>query len=171
MPHTFFFPEFLFHFARKCAVLCLVAHSWLTLCDPMTAARQTPLSLGFSRKEYWSVLPCPSPGYLPKPGIEPSLPHCRQILYRLSHQNFHEEYERKELSKSLNAWCIFVLPSHSRVQLFVTPWTVARQPPPSIGFSKQEYWGGLPFPSSCSLVGNHFFYLEAFRIFSLPWYW
>ena len=112
MPHTFFFPEFLFHFARKCAVLCLVAHSWLTLCDPMTAARQTPLSLGFSRKEYWSVLPCPSPGYLPKPGIEPSLPHCRQILYRLSHQNFHEEYERKELSKSLNAWCIFVLPSH-----------------------------------------------------------
>ena len=31
--------------------------------------------------------------------------------------------------------------------------------------------GWLPFPSSCSLVGNLFFYLEAFRIFSLPWYW
>jgi len=29
----------------------------------------------------------------------------------------------------------------------VTPWTVAHQAPPSIGFSKQEYWSGLPFPS------------------------
>ena len=35
----------------------------------------------------------------------------------------------------------------SRVQLFVTPWTVAYQAPPSIGFSRQEYWSGLPFPS------------------------
>ena len=35
----------------------------------------------------------------------------------------------------------------SRVQLFVTPWTVAYQPPPSMGFSRQEYWSGLPFPS------------------------
>ena len=33
------------------------------------------------------------------------------------------------------------------VQLFVTPWTVAHQPPLSIGFSRQEYWSGLPFPS------------------------
>ena len=35
-----------------------------------------------------------------------------------------------------------------RVQLFVTPWTnVAHQAPPSMGFSRQEYWNGLPFPS------------------------
>ena len=34
-----------------------------------------------------------------------------------------------------------------RVQLFVTLWTVAYQAPPSMGFSKQEYWSGLPFPS------------------------
>ena len=37
--------------------------------------------------------------------------------------------------------------SLSRVQLFATPWTVAYQTPPSMGFSKQEYWGGLPFLS------------------------
>ena len=37
--------------------------------------------------------------------------------------------------------------SLSRVQLFVTPWTVAHQAPPSMGFSRQEYWTGLPFPS------------------------
>ena len=35
----------------------------------------------------------------------------------------------------------------SRDQLFATPWTVAYQAPPSMGFSRQEYWSGLPFPS------------------------
>ena len=37
-----------------------------------TEALQTPLSMGFSRKEYWSGLPCPPPGDLPGPGIEPT---------------------------------------------------------------------------------------------------
>ena len=37
--------------------------------------------------------------------------------------------------------------SLSRVQLFGTLWTVAHQAPPSMGFSRQEYWSGLPFPS------------------------
>ena len=37
--------------------------------------------------------------------------------------------------------------SLSRVQLFATPWTVAHQVPPSMGFSRQEYWSGLPVPS------------------------
>ena len=36
--------------------------------------------------------------------------------------------------------------SLSRVRLFATPWTVAYQAPPSVGFSRQEYWSGLPFP-------------------------
>ena len=35
----------------------------------------------------------------------------------------------------------------SRVQLFMTPWAAAYQAPPSMGFSRQEYWSGLPFPS------------------------
>ena len=35
----------------------------------------------------------------------------------------------------------------SRVQLFATPWTIAYQTPQSMGFSRQEYWSGLPFPS------------------------
>ena len=37
--------------------------------------------------------------------------------------------------------------SLSRVRLLVTAWTVAYQAPPSMGFSRQEYWSGLPFPS------------------------
>ena len=59
-------------------------HSCLTLCNLWTVAYLAPLSLGFSRPEYWSGLPCPPPGDLPDPGIEPESPaflHCRQILY------------------------------------------------------------------------------------------
>ena len=44
--------------------------------------------------------------------------------------------------------CVCMLSHLSRVQLFVTPWTVAFQAPLSMGFSRQEYWSGLPFPSS-----------------------
>ena len=40
-----------------------------------------------------------------------------------------------------------VVKSLSRVRLFATPWTVAYQAPPSLGFSRQEYWSELPFPS------------------------
>ena len=53
---------------------CLVAQSCPTLCDPVNWACQTPLSMGFSRQEYWSELPFPTPGDLPDPGIEPACP-------------------------------------------------------------------------------------------------
>ena len=48
----------------------LVAKSCPTLATPWTIACQAPLSIGFSRQEYWSGLPFPSPGDLPDPGIE-----------------------------------------------------------------------------------------------------
>ena len=54
----------------------LHAYSKLTyscLCvTPWTVARQAPLSVTFSRQEYWSGLPCPPPGDLPDPGVEPA---------------------------------------------------------------------------------------------------
>ena len=53
----------------------------------------------------------------------PGLPHCRQILYYL-----------------------LLLSHFSHVWLFTTLWTVARQAPVSVGFSRQEYWSGLPCP-------------------------
>ena len=46
-----------------------------------------------------------------------------------------------------SALCVFLCYSLSCVWLFVTPWTVARQAPLFMGFSRQEYWSGLPFPS------------------------
>ena len=56
-----------------------VTQSCRTLCDPMdwTVAYQAPLSMGFSRQEYWSGVsgvPFPSPGDLPDPGSEPGSP-------------------------------------------------------------------------------------------------
>ena len=42
---------------------------------------------------------------------------------------------------------MLLLSRFSRVRLCATPWTAAYQAPPSVGFSRQEYWSGLPFPS------------------------
>ena len=55
------------------------------------------------------------------------------------------------LSFSKLPWIFKVVKSLSRVRLFVTPWTVAHQAPPSMEFSRQEYWSGLPFPSPSPL--------------------
>ena len=49
-------------------------------------------------------------------------------------------------------WVKVKVKSPSHVQLFVTPWTVACQAPPSLGFSRQEYWSGLPCPSPVDLL-------------------
>ena len=59
---------------------------------PWAVVGQAPLSMEFSRQEYWSGLPCPSPGDLPDPGIEPGFLYCRQIFYHLSHQGSPEGY-------------------------------------------------------------------------------
>ena len=55
----------------SCASLCWVTQSCLTLATPWNVARQAPLFLGLPRQEYWSGVPCPTPGDLPYPGIEP----------------------------------------------------------------------------------------------------
>ena len=59
--------------------------------------------------------------------------------------------ERKKKVKSL-----------SRVQLFATLWTIAYQAPPSMGFSRQEYWSGLPFRDQ-----THARHIGAFKVWSL----
>ena len=67
-----------FSFSELVMPPVFMRHAWvrvkslqtrLTLCDPMD--HQAPLSMGFSRHEYWSSLPCPPLGDLPSPGIEP----------------------------------------------------------------------------------------------------
>ena len=57
-------------------VLCLLSHfsRVLLFATPWTVAHQALLSMGFSRQEYWSGLPCPPPGNLSDSGIEPASP-------------------------------------------------------------------------------------------------
>ena len=47
--------------------------------------------------------------------------------------------------------------SLSRVQPLATPWTVAYQAPPSMGFSRQEYWSGVPLPSPPGIHSRTYF--------------
>ena len=57
----------------------------MTLFDPLELVRQAPLSMGFSRQEYWSGLPFPSPENFPNPGIEPASPALQVDSLPLSH--------------------------------------------------------------------------------------
>ena len=67
-----------------CAVL---SHSVVSLCDPWTVACQAPLSMGFSRQEYWSESSFPSPADLPDSGVEPSLPRVCLCFSTTSYRN------------------------------------------------------------------------------------
>ena len=58
----------------------------------------------------------------------------------------HEEVIIHKTNEIFEKWK-WKVKSLSRVWLFVTPWTVAYQASPSMEFSRQEYWSGLPFPS------------------------
>ena len=71
------------------SVKVLVSQSCPTLCEPMEVAHQAPLSMEFSRQEYCSGLPSPSPGNLPNPGIEPRSPALPADSLPLSHRETH----------------------------------------------------------------------------------
>ena len=79
----------------------LLCAQWLqpyqTLCDPMDCSGQAPLSMGFSRQEYWRGLPFPPPGDLPKPLNFLCLLPCRwdslPLSYQGSHSNIKEIWE------------------------------------------------------------------------------
>ena len=58
------------HLMHVCVQSCFIC-VWLSV-TLWTVAHQNPLSMGFSRQEYWSGMPCPPPGDLPDPGIEPA---------------------------------------------------------------------------------------------------
>ena len=61
---------FIILYIKITSVLSHFSHVEL-FATPRTIAQQAPLSMGFSKQEYWSALPCPPPGDLPNPGIKP----------------------------------------------------------------------------------------------------
>ena len=73
-----------------------------------------------------------------------SLCGCVYVITKVIHASPLEPISLNSLVYSLPYVSVKLL---SRVRLFATPWTIAYQAPPSMGFSRQEYWSGLPFPS------------------------
>ena len=105
---------------------------------------------------------CPSPPSWGSRVITP--PQCQRALsLTFCHTCLHIwlvlslQWIKKSLEKLLQVvlksltWSEWVK-SLSRVQLFTTPWTVAYQASLSMGFSRQEFWSGLPFPNTSSLT-------------------
>ena len=73
IPTSLYYYYFLLKYSWFVVVVELLTHVWLFM-TPWTVAHQAPLTIGFSRQEYWGRLPLPSPGDLPNPGIEPVFP-------------------------------------------------------------------------------------------------
>ena len=111
-------------------VCMLVAQSCLTFCDPMDCSPAGCSVNGILQARILRWVTMPSSRYLPYPGIEPTSltsPALASGFFTIS--------------------ATWKAQSLSRVRLFVTPWTVGHQAPLSMGFSRQEYWSGWPFPS------------------------
>ena len=99
---------------------------------------QAPLSMEFSRQEYWSGLPCPTPKYLPNPGIKPGSPALQADSLSLSYQGSPYSYI-SQFSCSL-------------LSNSVTPWTAARQ----VSLSITNSWSLLKLMSIKSVMPfNH----------------
>ena len=90
--------------------------------------------MGFSRKEYWSRLPFPSPEDLPEPGVEPRSPV-------LQADSLPSEPPGRDVNSGYGG------SATKSCLTLVTPWTVAHPASLSMKFSRQEYCSGLPFPS------------------------
>ena len=142
---------------------------------PWTVAHQAPLSIEFSRQGYWSGLTFPSPpnpGIEPgSPAMQAdvlpsellyaaaaakSLQSCPILCDPIDGSSLGSPVPGILQARTLewvaisfsNAWKWKVkVKSLSHVRLLATPWTAAYQAPLSMGFSRQEYWSGVPLPS------------------------
>ena len=106
---------------------------------PWNAACQAPLSMGFSWQQYWSGFHVLLQGIFPTQGSNPGVPHCRQMLLpseppgkSLKWRDFLKWRLKRKWSRSVASDSL---------------WPHEHQAPPSMGFSRQEYWSGVPLPS------------------------
>ena len=118
---------------------------------PWTAAHQVPLSMGFSRQEYWSRLPCPPPGDLPNPGMEPTSPESPALQVDslpLCHQG----------SLSFYGYILFLFFRFKKMFLSLGfPWFLRET------VSWHE-WSGFTGPTICLVIYNLYFILFNFIV-------
>ena len=155
-------------------VVSSLNHIWL-FCNPMDCSPPGSSVHGISQASIlgWVALPFLSPGDLPDSGIEPiccianrfftaepllllqSLQSCRTLCDSIDGSPPGSPVPGVFQARTLewvaisfsNAWkWKLKVKSLSRILLLATPWTAAYQAPPSMGFSKQEYWSGVPLP-------------------------
>ena len=93
-------------------------------------------------QEYWSGLPFPSPGDLPDPGIEPGSP-----AFQADPLPSEPPGKPYTVGEGTYSNMLLLLSHFSRVRHCTTPETAAHQASLPLGFSRQEHWSGLPFPS------------------------
>ena len=121
----------------------LVAQECVTLRGPMDCSPPGSSVLGILQAITGVGCHAFPQGIFLTQGSNPGLLHCRQILYRLSHQG-------SPCVCVCVRVCVYtqacVLSHFGRVRLFVISCTVASQAPLSTGLSRQEYWSGLPCP-------------------------
>ena len=162
-----FFSKLSIHFSCVCMFSCFSHVKLIVILRGLQpyVAPQAPLSMGFSRQECWSGLPCPPPGDLSNPGIEPASPALKADSLPLSHQESSifsyldlnvrticdPDFDGGTIKVGifqgpLLCACCCCLETMSCLTL-CDPWTVAHQAPLCMGFPKQEYWSVLPFPS------------------------
>ena len=145
------------HFKKMAVVVQSLSHVQF-FTTPWTVARHVPLSMGLSRQDYRNGLPFPSPGDLSDSGIKPGSSSITGRLFTIwttrespKESYFYikgSSYQKEILCDKLNSFCIPPLcSSHSVMSDSATPWTVDCQAPLSMGFSRQEYWSGLSFPT------------------------
>ena len=149
------------HFLLQCVKVkseSEVAQSCPTLATPWTVAHQAPLYMGLSSQETGVgchfLLQCmkvKSQSEVAQSCPTPSDP----VDCSLPVSSVHGIFQARGLEWGTIAFSDMLLePTVSRVghfshvQLYMTPWTAARQAPLSIGFSRQEHWSGWRFPSS-----------------------
>ena len=137
-----------------CVYLCVRALSRVSLSmTPWTVAHQAPLSMVFSRQEYWSALPFPPPGDLPDPGIEPPSPASpalsgRYFTIRGKPFFLHTQSEIKQISMPLRNY--HAAATAKSLQSCLTLWDpMDRNPPgspiPGILQARTPQWVGISF--------------------------
>ena len=103
--------------------------------NPGTGAHQAPLPMGFPQQEYWSGLPCPSPGDLPDPGIKPMSLTSPALAGRFFTTTATWEASAVVFICSSHYCCV----SHSVLSDSATPCPVAHQTPLSMEFTLLIY--------------------------------
>ena len=130
----------------------VLSHVWL-FATHWTVALQAPLSMGFSWQKYWRGLLFPPLGDFPDPEIKPVSfvsPTLQADSLPLSHKG--SPFFLIGMLKIIGILKVKVK-SLSCVRPSATPWTVAFQALLSMGFSRQEYWSGVPLPSPNWYIG------------------